>query len=586
MKNCREKDDLEKDGTYRFLRDLSLPAEPSVEEEAPLKKRTKVDHKNWFPIDRVSAPEYYDLDSGENLIEPEHDLSATEPKDTTSSQTGNDMQSMRQSYVASAVWDVIDPKGSVRGLSVSTPDVPVFCTGMVSPGGEKSENTDKASLLSSHKKIRYSKFVLCPPHTGIIPRPTVDRPLGCKTVSLAGFPFKMKEDYVREIFRDCGKIHKIKPKTPGVYHVTFSCESAIDNALQFNGYTVVFKSDRHRTPHKGIIEVDFVPVWKEQQEYDHRVRAIQKELKSNNATRVSPSDSNFSETEIVKLVEGLHEESLFNDGINRLVTWMEEGRCHKRNAFQFFSVLQALQSLVSRLMKDTAKLEEDVQEHQCRLSGKYAANSMNFVEILKAFDVASSRSVWDKFTDSQKNRIEMWKKHIMEINESNSQDMKRQGMDNGEEKNISPTNGESSPTEQQTVELVRLRKENERLKKELKVAQREVLRSTGRQKDGLPIKSENAENRQVKNNEISNHANEGVRIVEKEACLIAAIGAFLNFHRFGESIECICKYLLKINLTVTTEDIEHLMNKFPTVFKEESVKDDVGLKKNWTVVGL
>lgn len=586
MKNCYEKEDLENDATYRFLRDLSLPAESSVEEETPLKKRTKVDHQNWYPIDRVSAPKYYDLDSGENLIEPEHDLSATGPKETTSSQTGNDSQSKRQSYVATAVWDVIDPQGSVRGLSVSIPDAPVFCTGMVSPGEEKSENSDKAPLLSSHKKIRYSKFELCPPHTGNIPRPTVDRPLGCKTVSLAGFPFKMKEDYVREIFRDCGNIHKIKQKTPGVYHVTFSSESAIDNALQFNGYTIVIKSDRHRTPHKGIIEVDFVPVWKEQQEYDHRVRAIQKEMNSNNGTCVSTADSNFSEAEIVKLVEGLHDESLFNDGINRLVIWMEEGRCHKRNAFQFFSVLQALQSLVPRLMKDTAKLEEEVQEHQCRLSGKYAANSMNFAEILKAFDVASSRNVWDKFTDSQKKRIEMWKKHIMEINESNSQDMKRKGMDNGEEKKMSPINGESSLTEQQTVELVRLRKENERLKKELKVAQREGLGSNRGQKGSLPIKTENGENHQVNNNGISNHVNESVRIVEKEACFIAAIGAFLNFHRFGESIQCICKYLLNIDSTVTTEDIEHLMRKFPTVFKEKSVKDDVGLKRKWTVIGF
>ncbi|KAG8196503.1 hypothetical protein JTE90_012319 [Oedothorax gibbosus] len=94
----------------------------------------------------------------------------------------------------------------------------------------------------------------------------------------------------------------------------------------------------------------------------------------------------------------------------------------------------------------------------------------------------------------------------------------------------------------------------------------------------------NESNNQNKKNDF-NQSDIGVNLVEKEAHRIAALGAFLHLHSFGASIEDICKYLLKIDPTITCQGIEDSMRKFPALFMEELTGDD-SLKTKWTILGL
>lgn len=75
-------------------------------------------------------------------------------------------------------------------------------------------------------------------------------------------------------------------------------------------------------------------------------------------------------------------------------------------------------------------------------------------------------------------------------------------------------------------------------------------------------------------------------VTESEARLIGLISTFLNVHPFGASIEYTCSYLHQIDCTIKSRDVETLLRKFPSVFKEESTGIGASLEKKWTFCGF
>ncbi|KAG8200401.1 hypothetical protein JTE90_028576 [Oedothorax gibbosus] len=591
MDNVEES--LENDSTYEFLRSLSLPANPSDLEDQP-KKRTKTDSGNWYPIGRITrSPEYFDLQNSEKLL-------TSQKKNVTSSQDckKTDTQHLDQSsYVASTARYIVDTKGSVRGFPSDSPEASDFSAGIV------HSNSDKSTNIESEPSCKiYKEWKLSPPCDGNVPLPKVERPLGCKTVSVYGLPLKMNEYVVREIFRECGQILQIKCKDSFVM-ITFQKELAVDKALKLSGYKV--SNEFHRESNRSVICVDFVPVWEEQQEYIRKmevckVKEEKKQLKTKTSKKKKgssspmPLNTEFSNHAMLKLLEKLRGNTTANHITDVLVRWMEEGECNQGNCQHFYDALMILQVSLPKVLAEREKLRGIVLQTQNNLKEKYSLNSMFFAEILKAYNVATSETVLNNFSPEMRLKLERGKAYIEATIESNSQDMMNAHSsswdkifaDKNKKSNLSMSStSEMSLTEEQMSEIRNLQGENDRLKKELKIAQQETSENITRLISQRSDKLKDGK-QQTKNINKDNPGGKSTKITEREARLITLIGPFLNFHRYGESTENICRHLAKIDNTVTSENLEGLMRKLPKVFKEELIECADNSETKWTLLGI
>lgn len=68
---------------------------------------------------------------------------------------------------------------------------------------------------------------------------------------------------------------------------------------------------------------------------------------------------------------------------------------------------------------------------------------------------------------------------------------------------------------------------------------------------------------------------------ERDAKLIGIISTFLNVHPFGAGLDYIWSYVSKLESNLRPSDIELLMSKFPTVFKQELVGIGANIERRW-----
>lgn len=68
---------------------------------------------------------------------------------------------------------------------------------------------------------------------------------------------------------------------------------------------------------------------------------------------------------------------------------------------------------------------------------------------------------------------------------------------------------------------------------------------------------------------------------ERDAKLIGIISAFLNVHPFGAGLDYIWSYVSKLEANLRPSDIELLMSRFPTVFKQELFGIGANIERRW-----
>lgn len=68
---------------------------------------------------------------------------------------------------------------------------------------------------------------------------------------------------------------------------------------------------------------------------------------------------------------------------------------------------------------------------------------------------------------------------------------------------------------------------------------------------------------------------------ERDAKLIGIVSAFLNVHPFGAGLDYIWSYVSKLEANLRPSDIELLMSRFPTVFKQELVGIGANIERRW-----
>ncbi|KAK2165873.1 hypothetical protein NP493_1345g00061 [Ridgeia piscesae] len=75
-------------------------------------------------------------------------------------------------------------------------------------------------------------------------------------------------------------------------------------------------------------------------------------------------------------------------------------------------------------------------------------------------------------------------------------------------------------------------------------------------------------------------------LTEVEARLIGVIATFLHVHPFGASIDYICSYLTRLEMKTRSSEIEDLLERLPSVFRQDFHGVGASLEKRWNFVGF
>lgn len=64
------------------------------------------------------------------------------------------------------------------------------------------------------------------------------------------------------------------------------------------------------------------------------------------------------------------------------------------------------------------------------------------------------------------------------------------------------------------------------------------------------------------------------------------ISTFLHVHPFGAGIDYIWSYLQKVEPSLRTTEVESLMNRFPSVFRQELSGIGANMERKWIFAGF
>jgi len=77
-----------------------------------------------------------------------------------------------------------------------------------------------------------------------------------------------------------------------------------------------------------------------------------------------------------------------------------------------------------------------------------------------------------------------------------------------------------------------------------------------------------------------------LKISEGEVRLIGIISTFLHVHPFGASVDYIWSYVQKVVPTMRPRELEVILAKFPSLFKQQWSGVGATLERKWVFVGF
>lgn len=133
--------------------------------------------------------------------------------------------------------------------------------------------------------------------------------------------------------------------------------------------------------------------------------------------------------------------------------------------------------------------------------------------------------------------------------------------------------------QQQLIEAKRKQTEEETKVKELHAKIKHLETKQSSEKDVITL--DDSESNQAESTSTSESTVDVQRLNECDAKLVGIVSAFLNVHPFGAGLDYIWSYVSKLETNIRPSDIELLMNRFPTVFKQELVGIGANIERRW-----
>lgn len=495
--------------------------------------------------------------------------------------------------------------------------------------------------------ITYSKCVLYPPNPSA-PKPTTrERPPGCRTIFVGGLPENSDEEIIRDVFDKCGEIQTIRVSKKNFCHIRYGAEFCVDNAIYLSGWRMRINNEAD-APNTGRLHVDFAQARDDHYEWECNVRALQREER--HRTRVMedmmrppspPPIPHFSDHEAHTVAEDIKKEDAFSKSVEILLTWLERGECSKRNAPSFFTMIQAVNSHVRRLMGEQATHEADLQRMKEEYKSKVQTILTQFGQIETVFSAAGHQKVWDHFTKAQRKNITTWKKQAADVRSlqlagalNETEDVAMDLSD--DEKEDKDTDSDSLAGKKRKIDTEKLREESEEWAcqamgyrnevesikadmitevenkdKQIKILQQTLqgmqqqLIEAQKKKNDLPaflMSSEEKKTQEkfpekIKDNAILEgaHTTEAetskaevviVPLAGKHAKIVGIVSSFLSVHPFGASMDYIWSYLLKIDATLGLAEVENVLQQYPDCFELKLTGVGASIERKWMFVAF
>uniref|UniRef100_A0A8C9RA21 Ecto-NOX disulfide-thiol exchanger 2 n=1 Tax=Scleropages formosus TaxID=113540 RepID=A0A8C9RA21_SCLFO len=329
--------------------------------------------------------------------------------------------------------------------------------------------------------IHCKSCTLFPPNPNLPPPATRERPPGCKTVFVGGLPENATEQLIVEVFEQCGEIVAIRKSKKNFCHIRFAEECTVDKALFLSGYRIRLGSSTDKKD-TGRLHVDFAQARDDLYEWECRQRMLAREERHRRRIEEDllrppspPPIVHYSEHECSQLGEKLKDDSLFPDAIRVLLTWVERGEVNRRNANNFYSMIQSSNSHIRRLMNEKATHEKEMEEAKEKFKNALAGILVQFEQIVSVFRAASKQKAWDHFSKAQRKNLDMWRKQAEEIRNIHNEEL--MGIRREEEMEMSDDDMEDaseSKDSDDSAQVEALKEENDSLRCQLDAYRNEV----------------------------------------------------------------------------------------------------------------
>ncbi|XP_038137286.1 ecto-NOX disulfide-thiol exchanger 2 isoform X2 [Cyprinodon tularosa] len=347
--------------------------------------------------------------------------------------------------------------------------------------------------------IHCKSCTLFPPNPNLPPPATRERPPGCKTVFVGGLPENATEQLIMEVFGQCGDITAIRKSKKNFCHIRFAEESTVDKALFLSGYRIRLGSSTDKKD-TGRLHVDFAQARDDLYEWECRQRMLAREERHRRKMeedRLRPPSPppivHYSEHECSQLGDKIKDDGKFPEAVRVLLTWLERGEVNRRNANNFYSMIQSSNSHIRRLMGEKSQHEKEMEEAKDKFKTALAGIVAQFEQIVSVFQAASKQKAWDHFSKAQRKNLDMWRKQVEEIrNMHNEQlmDIRRE-----EEMEMSDDDMEDVPDSKDSEDsgvsqAEALKEENDSLRCQLDAYRNEVELLKQEQGKNQPVRSE------------------------------------------------------------------------------------------------
>uniref|UniRef100_A0A3B1JYE4 Ecto-NOX disulfide-thiol exchanger 2 n=1 Tax=Astyanax mexicanus TaxID=7994 RepID=A0A3B1JYE4_ASTMX len=354
--------------------------------------------------------------------------------------------------------------------------------------------------------IHCKSCTLFPPNPNLPPPATRERPPGCKTVFVGGLPENASEQLIMEVFEQCGTISAIRMSKKNFCHIRFAEEHTVDKALFLSGYRIRLGSSTDKKD-TGRLHVDYAQARDDLYEWECRQRMLAREERHRRRIeedRLRPPSPppivHYSEHECSQLGEKIKDDSKFPEAVRVLLTWVERGEVNRRNANNFYSMIQSSNSHIRRLMNEKAAHEKEMEEAKEKFKNSLAGILVQFEQIVSVFHASSKQKAWDHFSKAQRKNLDMWRKQAEEIRNIHNEEL--MGIRREEEMEMSDDDMEDVPESKDSddsgpmAQVEALREENDSLRCQLDAYRNEVELLKQEQNKAQPLRSEEDSTRQ------------------------------------------------------------------------------------------
>uniref|UniRef100_A0A8D3AK38 Ecto-NOX disulfide-thiol exchanger 2 n=1 Tax=Scophthalmus maximus TaxID=52904 RepID=A0A8D3AK38_SCOMX len=345
--------------------------------------------------------------------------------------------------------------------------------------------------------IHCKSCTLFPPNPNLPPPATRDRPPGCKTVFVGGLPENANEQLIMEVFGQCGDITAIRKSKKNFCHIRFAEEFTVDKALFLSGYRIRLGSSTDKKD-TGRLHVDFAQArddlyeWECQQRMMAREERHRRKMEEDLLRPPSPPPIvHYSEHECSQLGDKIKDDGKFAEAVRVLSTWLERGEVNRRNANNFYSMIQSSNSHIRRLMSEKSQHEKEMEEAKEKFKTALSGILAQFEQIVSVFQAASKQKAWDHFSKAQRKNLDMWHKQAEEIRNMHNEQL--MGIRREEEMEMSDDDMEDAPEDSEdsgVSQAEALKEENDSLRCQLDAYRNEVELLKQEQGKNQPMRSE------------------------------------------------------------------------------------------------